>query len=1385
MRFGEIFEKNESQILSRIQGAIAQTLLRQAPPAFAAARAAIARFLGKPDSTHLAEVRGQLALVNPDQHPSVYQEISSEGQEKIRTLLLALEMKYPTIQHSILVDEISDQYALLEMDDTTRNHLSEALTILSLAIMQYNGSLVSALDFLNSAFLDEETGIFQRAIDSLKHKIFEGGGLLDELCGRLVIRNGSVLEQALQMLRLELTSIPHETIKHCRIALILLRQALQVEAARETLSPLMVNAIRLLEELDRNKEEIFRIRPVISEKQFKLLEGFRKYLQEFITDESLFFDYGEIQRQFQPVFQCVDHAFNSQTGAVGELTRVGDHLADRLDQLLERIENLPQRLISNTFSQGTVPNTEATTASLPKRTTGPVTEGGPMPLLTEPEHTSSSIPYNNILEQTSSILSQIMATACQAVSQRAAVSLATMMAFVFHKIKEHLEENCEHPHIIAAINPLIERVNTTRKNGSWSELIGTLQECMRVMQQQQVYLQGFRLPLNSVRSSPSAIPTFLANISSHSAALHDLRPPSEHAVSRAMIAEESLKLTLRVPAYGAIRLTNEYLLRLAPDHPLYASLVAIPPNTPTRLINEVFKTRYYAWIDQSNCSLVSKCLAKAAYYLAVPAFNFFAEALISNTVAFFQQWQDASEDHLHPKEIHIIQQLRNWLAPLSASYNDAAATPTGQVRDFQRMLELAIQAPERNGGLQPAELYSAFSATALDIYGPRFNWRSSITKHYDVQIPPTSSLYFLNPLLTTLNVFCTWTINAFLFVPEWVANTVMNWGTHLFLRYSPLLERNLTRTVDALKSNTKTSYGLNQAFYLLLQRVWKSMQISMTSEREHIHLQDEYSMSKKLEISWLAEYLLEVLNKSRYGTQDRMRAYLEGRLSFRDRAERELDDLFLPEALETTIGLILLSLDALMSEEAQNEFLFHMLAIANSAMDIDEPVAEKDCVRLEKAIRDQIDEILEASILYAIREKFDFSGERQKAGVHQFIQDLKNQSTSIARTLGSNLLLIDPSIPTNPRTHALLRSLIGASVNFQQERLDALSQADGNRCFHTETKQRLNDLSQQLANHLRPITDHLNQSLKIYEEITQTEQGEHLLLGIEEKLKQIESILSLESVQTTDIDHSSRHTASIQEALSEFQSLSHLFTNQQQLNPDWSQLRSAISKAQSTRHNIDILMQTPPLFERILVAKTQHLGSATLSPETRENERILATLIQTLPASFLHRSLLDQVLNLVHARTREDLTQAHEEYHRNLGYMTQESEQTLQLLKNLAYSSAQRLKEMIAQYRHYAAERTVQSQNGLKNQLDLLAEDLRTLNGWAEEVQDIPIWNFFVFDMHGITDITTSLAYNRAKQKVNELTQALYQGHNYIGAIHHLFLLPFLKKYGPQHLRQT
>ncbi len=1369
-RLSQALQNNEGEIATRVQQTINQALLRRAPDPFYALPGCIQSFLTTPTSANLATLRTQLSLVQPEANAAIYAPVASERQDRVRQLTLALDVNFPTTNPP-LVDGMTDQYAPLTPTELTRQHLQEVQAILSETLMQYNGSLVSTLDLLSGFFLNENDGLIQTVLQRVRQNISGQGGLVEELRNGIVTQDDSVLSQATRMLRAELSSVPHDAVRQTRIAMLLYHQALSIGASRETLVPLFRRIVETLEILERDQAEIFATRALITPEQWQALQQFRERISSYLPDEAVISTQAELQQQLAQPRQIIEQAMAGQTGLITELNQAGDHLADRVQQVISQLETLPNRMISGAFSPSPAP---ANVATAPPTTETP-------PAATEPADTES-IPYSTLMDRSSSLLSQIMGSAGQAISLRAAGSLATMMSFLFSKVITHLEQRGESQHIIDTIDRLRTQVNEARENGSWDQLIATLQRCKEVMQQQEAYLQGFRLPLSSVRAGNSAIPSFLQNIAGHDAALQLPGSELHDTVTPAMIEHEALKLQKRASTYAPIKLINEYILGLAPDDAAYAAMIEISPNTPIDGCEEEFKTRFFQRIDASDRFLLTKWIAKAAYYVAVPISSFFTNALISNSVEAFKQWKSSPEDRLNPKDIQVIGQTRNWLAILSASYNQAAYTPPEQTRDFQVMLEQAIQAPERNGGLTSTELYSAFSRVAFDTFGPRFNWRKEITQYYDVEIPATSSFYVLNPVLIALNTFCSWTMNALLFVPEWIANTVMSIGTSLFLKNNTYLQTKVNRIVDSIKSNTPTSYALNKVLYRQLQRVWESIQASTADTAIEGGLQTQQSTSKKLEISRMVEYLFEVLNKSRFGTQDRLRAFLEGRLPARARAELEIDELFFPEALEIAVDLISTSFEAVMTEESMDELFFDILSIANGSFDASEPVSDEEFAGIEKGIRDLSDQILESSIFYALGEKFDFTGNKQRAGVHQFTEDLKTQSRETIAGLRQAIDQVQPQGPITPQTELLLRTSIQNSVAFQRGRMDALSRADGNRNFHTETKLKLNELSQALVVHCTQIGPVLNQSLQNYEQSVKFDQGIRHLNQMQDCLNQIETTICLQGVQTRQILNGKAQFETLLQTLTSHRSLSALFPNQEQYDIDKMQIEAAIALAERSRRELDTFTQAIHLFQRVKTAKQDILDISTTSAELRENERILVNLIQTLPSSYPHRQLLDQILALMHATTLDELEESSRQYHHNMMNLMMGPIQSLQTAQQQIRTAKQQFTEKMAHARITATESIDQNRQSLQVLLDQIRAHLEAFDRWVGEVHDIPFWNFFIFDMQWVTEITKDIAFSRAKLRVQELINALYQRHTTIGIANNLFFRPFLQKYGPQYL---
>jgi hypothetical protein len=85
-------------------------------------------------------------------------------------------------------------------------------------------------------------------------------------------------------------------------------------------------------------------------------------------------------------------------------------------------------------------------------------------------------------------------------------------------------------------------------------------------------------------------------------------------------------------------------------------------------------------------------------------------------------------------------------------------------------------------------------------------------------------------------------------------------------------------------------------------------------------------------------------------------------------------------------------------------------------------------------------------------------------------------------------------------------------------------------------------------------------------------------------------------------------------------------------------------------------------------------------------------------------------------------------------------------------------------------------QRSLQEHFTQVSTQARELETWAQRQNGPAIFNITPFDMKWVIEMIKNMAYDRAKSKVDQLFNALYQRHNYIGFVNQVILLPFLEK---------
>ncbi len=1340
-RVSELFIAHQAEITRSISNVLTNALLRRTPEKYHQLLHHIQAFLGNPSTVDLDAMRELVSALNREEIQSLAPDINEEGMDELMTLFAILDRlkndnptngSSPTITFNVSAE--------------ARNRLQTAEALFKELIKKNEGALLQTMHELTRS-ISAEDGPISALREQLNHP--EHG----------------VIAGTLRQLRTQLNSRADSQVREVKNAFDAYRSAL-VRNVDSTAVTLQLRTLQTQLALLLTQRELA---PQLSTEGWVQIEQLDRQIQTYLASADPLPPLPQLLAESNTAYQSITTVFNSQRGMVEE---VADLLVEGIARGVDQLVTLPGRMVQGILSpQGATPSQ-------------PPPTGAPQPA---PPPTASPIPailnIGNLASQGRGFLDSILASAGGALSQQAANSLATLVRFTFEKIRDHVQHNGAHRELLGRINPMIQRLTDAMAHSSWEELTGVLQEAIRFMQDQQVYLQGLRLPLNPVRTHVSAIPDFLNNINAHQNAL---QPPSHRIpqkVTDEMIDRQADLIEVRSASYGPARIIAEKICGLDGSSAFYADIYRPSLDPLDTDLRPVFRQRLFEKIDGSDRNFLAKWVAKRTYDLLHPFSTFYIHSMIGGIIEQTRSWIKTSSS-LESKDEMFVNLLRNWMAVTSGAYNQVANTPASQCKDFGAMMEDALKIPERNGGLTQQQLYSAVGKTALDAFGPRIKWSETIDNYFSTEIPTHSPVYFLNPIAKVLNIACSFCLKAIVFVPQWLGNQVLQAGAKLALSYTPLLKDYSEHTIESLRRNTSSSYAMHRMLFRQQQKVLTLLQQNLNEEAvDGGGL--AYRNIKKVELTGLVEYALEILNKSQYRTQDRLHNYLNNRASLRDRAGQELENTFLPELMETAIMTISVAMKTMTEEEEMQQMLYDGLQIANDAFDAKQPVSDEEFAALEKGIREQTDQILETALFHAIGEKFDFTNDKQKRGIAQFGSVLKRQTGDFALQLGASAREIARGTPiAAPALQSQISTLIETSAKYNKDRVDALALSDGNRSFHTETKYHFNEVSRHLLNHCSPLSSRLNQMKSQADEMLFFDKLlQPILLSVQIQ-RSIREKLQNPRLSSDDLAFCKLQLLLLREHLTTLrrnQCPTPLLDDIQRHCQEFSTAMDSIETLQKAE---DILQKAQLLAIRLKQEKLAGIGAHPSAP-LKALEKQLCNLLGTLPFPDQKQQLNELLLSLMLATSPEGVHSAAARFSskhfeicvRNFAATNRQME----CLKNTGASFQNILAQSTLEFTHnYALNQT-----SIQRHAEQAAIEVDRLNQWAQAQNDLPIWNLFIFDMEWVTETVKNLAFERANAKVTQLFDALYERHNYIGFVNQVALLPFLEKFGKHYLKKN
>lgn len=1226
-------------------------------------------------------------------------------------------------------------------------------------------ALSNAEDVLTA--LKDNQGALIQLQSVISQSVTDPNGSIEVLRRKLNDPQDGIFPQCMATLRSNLNSTVHPPLRASKNALEAYSDALGRNANPNALLSLLQALDSKLQLLLAQKERVPQYNPA----DWANLEDFRTAVQNLIAlppQEN----HAQLLEQATPPLEILRRGFKAQNGIIEEAT---DILVNGIERGTEPLAALPRRMLESWNSPAATPILPAPQAApLPTApAAAPAPQANP---LAPPAHQAASLnmpsflDFGALLSQGRSILNTISQHAGTAVSQNAASGLSALIGLAFTEIRRRIPT--ENSHVITTLTPIITRLQHARNQSSWGELYAALEDAFGFMQNQQVYFQALRLPIGPERNHSSVIPTLLQTISEHENALRPADQRILPQVTPADIQRQTELLESRIAAYGPASMALK--LCGVQEDTWYSQVLKV--EDPTRAdLPSCFREQLFTKIANSNANFLWKWLAKGTYSLFMPLSSFYTRSIIGGIIAHAEEWTRRTPDPEHPKEELIINMMRAWLATTSATFDSAAKASPTQVTDLKVMLEKEINNPERNNGMTRNRLVSATLTTLLDTFGPRIKWDETIVNYFSNRIPSNSPLHFLDPILQVLNGFSSFCLRAIVFIPQWIGNQFLQKAAKIALKYLPF-EEYTDRKIEELRHNTPSSYAMQQLIYRQLQKVLENLRQNLNDDSESANLPHFCTETIKDKISGLVGYLNEVLDKSKYPTQNGLQRFVQSRAeaSLRDRLEREVDDAALPEIIDTAVKIIALTLETVTQEGELQQLLYDALNIANSSFDQQPTIPPQNYAVLQRGIQESTDELLQAAIHYGTQGLFDFANERQRTGVASFLNELKEQTTLLTVELNEGAREVLQDSLNASEYQNKISGMIEKSMQYLNEKVNLLGRADGNRNFHAETKFHLNEICRDSLQYCSPISEHLNAMKGKSDEMVGHEKILQLLASSQTLNSELLQKFQAAQLSDQDLVDCRLKLTLLRNQIEELRRNQFPPLQISALETSHQNFTEALNRFEMLQTTNRLMALIPAQFEILKSAKLKSPSRALRDLE----KQFCTSRIIPLPNTEQRARLSTRILTLMQANMTDVEAAANlftQEY-------TQLHEQNLADThdrKRFLQQTAQELEQNLTSYVQEFADLRLQSKSAIQRHVTEIQSKSEALNQWGQDQNGPAIWDLFLFDMQWIPQTINGIAFNRAKSKFDQLLRSLRDRHSYFGFLNqvcHSFLESFGKK---------
>lgn len=1070
----------------------------------------------------------------------------------------------------------------------------------------------------------------------------------------------------------------------------------------------------------------------------------------------------------------------SMTAVMEKAEKVIERTEKAVDKTLARVEKSPAQMVRNLVNLAPLPN------ALPNAQMANV-ELQPAELPDAPAPAPGGEgTISQFLSYGASLLEQMLQGGAEAVSNKSLSVFSQAIALGLKQVLSKMgnDEAFSHPrNILSGIINHLEHMQPIPNNLSeeqlaqarandpdafdaetglpvspWQALKNRLSRAAEASSMVKIYVNGFFVPISGGRQ-PGVVEldddfmddavdeAFVQNISQLKEARTPttVAAPSQDVDWKTLTEQEKNKFIFNTTQYLTLKHIYENVCHLTPDTDQFY-LELIQKSKESRLNRELtqeeasenLKKLLFAKLSDEKVGFFKVLIAKLQYSVI---YGFFIRKYVTkaSTIYFneiFEYIKKQKKDDFDILRNQLTKNFTRYLGILGDAYETVAKSEIDGLQD--EMLREQLEKPKSNLHFKTQELYLEFAQDVIK--------------------------------KTLGSGLMGWIAKKIIGNPENIARAIVDKAT------------------GALQDHNGYTHALNCVIHEQLEEIWKELQRQQTENDPAAASNPALSETRKDELTALVKHLFEILSKSKSHTFTELRDVISGK-STSANINKAIDDLFIEDVIEKITSILAVTIQSLLKEDQLLKLTYNFANLANRSFEVGALPTKSDMKDKERDISKLCRQILQKSVVTAVREQLDFSGKKQQSESNHYIQEMRkfflgdpnyisiDETPELFAGLYGNLNLINelanPGIDrASQEAKAKINAILDATLAYQKDCASEKTRAwhskmnDDNKNEIARRYLKIDELSKPLVQSVAQMKKHLN-TLECLHQATP-------------KLRDISSIIHAlpPLITNRDFTNCDNRMLTLTSHLKELKKLDSTLANQLSTEVDKiAFVILAIKKAIQTQTYCNALYsQQPSLLTQIATEKKQHLA-ALFMPAALKNK--IATLKQELRTNFkesFSAQLLEKLQVIEKAVSAEEVDNA--------------SRDILNLARNAFEQARTDIQNAAGQFRpvateivrlindsNYLAPNVEQiSRNGIGDELAETTRHLESLKTWINDnTKELPFINF-ALNMKSVQKFATGLVYRRVRERVDGLIKLLRKEETYrYGVLNHLLLIPYVQ----------